>query len=124
MGRLGFVKLQLLAGHNGRVLPELVGHGDYDDDLLDPYGYDNEFTATHFFRREELVSLLGDNGVTVSAVTGLEGLGSVFHDAETRERIHHLDGDDRDAVERSLARLRHDPSVADLSVHVLARGRA
>lgn len=124
MGLLGFVQLQLLTGGNVRALPDLLAHGDYDEDLLAPYGYENAFTATHFFRRAELRTLLADNGLSVERVTGLEGLGSPFHDAGIRESVEVLDAGERDAVVDTLAATRSDPAVADLSVHMLAVSRA
>ena len=123
MGLLGFLQLKLLTGHNVGALPELLEHGNYDDDLLAPLGYENEFTATHFFRRAELISLLEERGIDVSLVTGLEGLGSFYHDAGTRDRIADLDSTERDAIIEVLDDLRTDPSVTDLSVHMLAIGR-
>lgn len=124
MGLLGFVQLQLLTGRNVRALPELLEHGDYDDDLLAPYGYENAFTATHFYRRAEFRSLLAANGVAAPTITALEGLGSPFHDEATRDRLDGVGDEGRDAVLETLDRLRDDPAVADLSVHMLAVGRA
>jgi SAM-dependent methyltransferase len=124
MGLLGFIQLKLLTGHNVGALPDLLVDGNYDDDLLAPLGYENEFTATHFFRRRELVALLEDRGIDVSGVTGLEGLGSFYHDATTRDRIADLDQTERDAIIEVLDDLRTDPAVTDLSVHMLAIGRA
>ncbi|MFC7097566.1 class I SAM-dependent methyltransferase [Halobaculum marinum] len=120
MGLLGFVQLQALAGRNVRALPALLAHGDYDADLLDAHGYDNEFTATHFFRRAELRDLLAGAGLSVERVTGLEGLGSPLHDAGIRESVESLDDAERSAVVETFDRLRDDPAVADLSVHMLA----
>lgn len=121
MGLLGFVQLQLLTGRNVRALPELLEHGDYDADLLAPYGYENAFTATHFFRRAEFESLLATNGVADPTVSALEGLGSPFHDEALRDR---LDGDDHESALDTLDRLRNDPAAADISVHMLAVGHA
>jgi hypothetical protein len=122
MGLLGFVQLKLATGHNVGALPALLEHGNYDADLLDPLGYENEFAPTHFFRREELLALLEDAGIAVETVTALEGLGSLYHDAATRDRIADLDSDEREAIVATLDELRTDPAVADLSVHVLAVG--
>ena len=123
MGRLGFLRLALLTGYNVRALSDLAEHGDYDDELLDPYGYENEFTATHFFRREEFESLLA-NGISVRTVSGLEGLGSPFHDDESRTRVEQLPVDERDTIVRTIDELREDPVVADLSIYMLAIGSA
>lgn len=121
MGLLGFVQLQLLTGRNVRALPALLEHGDYDADLLDPYGYENAFTATHFFRRAEFESLLATNGVAEPTISALEGLGSPFHDEAMRDR---LDGDDHESALETLDSLRDDSVVADLSIHMLAVGEA
>lgn len=122
MGLLGFLQLKLATGHNVGALPGLLADGNYDTDLLAPLGYENEFTATHFFRREELIALLEDAGIAVDTVSALEGLGSLYHDEATRDRIADLDSDEREAIVATLDELRTDPAVADLSVHVLAVG--
>lgn len=124
MGRLGAVQLYLLTGHHLEALPELLEHGDYDADLLEPHGYDNEFTATHFFRRDELDSLLMAAGVTVTDVVGLEGLASPFHDAGIRENVADVSDGERAALERAVRETNGESAVADLSVHMLAVGRA
>jgi len=79
---------------------------------------------THLFRRDEPAELLASNGVPVSTVIGLEGSGSPFHDEAFRRRIDPLPEGERAALVRTLDRLRDDPAVADLSVHLLAVGRA
>lgn len=122
MGLLRFVQLQLLTGHNVRALPDLLDSGDYDEDLLAPHDLENEFTATHLFRRAELVDLLESGGVTVDRVVGLEGPASPLHDDALRDRVGDLSDDRRAALTETVARLRDDPVVADHSVHVLAVG--
>ena len=124
MGLLGTVQLYLLTGYQLEALPDLLEHGDYDSDLLGEYGYENAFTATHFFRREELRSLLADNGLTVETVTGLEGLASPFHDDRLREAIADVSDAERDALERTVRLTDGESAVADLSVHMLAIARA
>jgi|APHM01.1.fsa_nt_gi Methylase involved in ubiquinone/menaquinone biosynthesis len=121
MGLLGFVQLKLLTGHNVRALPDLLSSGDYDDDLLDAHGLDNEFTATHLFRRAEPFDLLETDGITVDRVTGLEGPASPLHDDCLEELADYSDGQ-RAALVETVDRLRTDPAVADHSVHVLAVG--
>ncbi len=124
LGLLGFVQLKLLTGHNVRAMPDLLASGDYDADLLAPYGLDNEFTAVHLFRRSELVNLLEDGGVTVDRVTGLEGPASPLHDDALHDRVDDLSDDRRAALFETVDRLREDPAVADHSVHMLAVGHA
>jgi hypothetical protein len=116
MGLLGVVQLRLLTGHDVRALPDLLATGDYDADLLGP---DNEFTATHLFRRAALVGLLASNGLCVDRVTDLEGPLSPLHDAAIGEHVA-----DREATVETVDRLRTDPAVADFSVHMLAVGAA
>lgn len=123
MGLLGAVQLYLLTGHHLEALPALLADGDYDSTLLDRYGYDNEFTATHFFRREELTALLAENGVDVVETTGLEGLASPFHDDQFADRVADLSDAEREALETIIRETNTDPAVTDLSVHMLAVGR-
>ncbi|ELY87559.1 hypothetical protein C483_16708 [Natrialba hulunbeirensis JCM 10989] len=124
MGLLGAVQLYLLTGHNVAALPELLEHGDYDSALLDRHGYENEFTATHFFRRDELESLLATAGIDIETVRGLEGLASPFHADHIQQVGGELTDDERQALERVVTRTNDDPIVADLSIHMLAVGRA
>lgn len=119
MGLLGAIQLYLLTGHNLEALPDLLESGDYDADLLEPYGYENEFTATHFFRRAELETLLADNGLDVVETTGLEGLASPLH-ADRLEDALDLSAAEREALERTVGKTNGDPAVTDLSIHMLA----
>ena len=123
MGLLGFVQLKLLTGHNVRALPDLLASGDYDEDLLARHDLANEFTATHLFRRDELVALLEAGGVGVDRVTGLEGPASPLHDDRLRDAAD-LSETERAALVETVDRLREDPAVADHSVHLLAVGHA
>lgn len=124
VGLLGAVQLYLVTGHNLEALPELVDHGDYTTELLAEYGYDNEFTATHFFRRAELESLLSRNGLTVDVTTGLEGLASPLHDEGLRADLEDATEQEQSALERVVRRTADDPIVADLSIHMLAVAEA
>lgn len=124
MGLLGALQLYLVTGHNLAALPELARHGDYDDALLGAHGYENEFTATHFFRRDELRALLEDAGIAVDHVIGLEGLASPFHDDALHERLDDSSMAEREALVRTVQATNDDPVVADLSIHMLAVGRA
>jgi len=124
MGLLGAVQLYLLTGHNLEALPALLEHGDYDSELLEEYGYENEFTATHFFRRDELQSLLAENGIAVETVTGLEGLASPLHDDRLRTNLEGISDAEREALEKTVRRTDGESTVTDLSVHMLAVGKA
>jgi SAM-dependent methyltransferase len=105
-----------------RQLPGLLESGTYAADLLDDADVDDPaFVETHFFRADELRSLLSSNGFRVEAMAGLEGLASNFEDSL------------EDASEDSLATIRsvlrdpdfrEDPTVVDASNHLLAVGYA
>lgn len=123
MGRLGALQLFLLTGHHLRALPDLLETGDVDAETLSEYGYEPDFAATHYFRREELRSLLSDAGIVVEEVVGLEGLASPLHDERLRDLLGDPDDAERAALERVVRETADDPAVADLSVHVLAVGR-
>lgn len=124
MGLLGAVQLYLLTGTHLEALPALLDHGDLDQSLLDDFGYENAFTATHFYRRDELDAILSDAGLDVTAIVGLEGLASPFHDDDIHAAI-----EGRSAAEtRSLGRVARetnaDQVVADISIHMLAIANA
>ncbi|PSP16936.1 class I SAM-dependent methyltransferase [Halobacteriales archaeon QH_10_67_13] len=123
LGRLGTIQLYLAAGYQLEALPALFEHGDYDAETLERYGYEPAFAPAHLFRRAELRSLLAERGLSVRTVRGLEGLGSVFHRDPIRET---LAGDDATlaGIRETVATTNDDPTVADLSVHMLAVGTA
>lgn len=123
MGLLGALQLYLVQGHALAALPALLEHGDYDAALLDEHGYEPAFTATHFFRRAELVDLLERTGLAVTRVTGLEGLASVFHDERLRDRLGDRIDAERQALKDVVRRSADDPAVADCSIHMLAVAR-
>lgn len=124
MGLLGMLQLYLSTGYQLRVLPELWEHGDYDGNLLSEYNYEHPFADTHFFRRAELETLLSREGLSVLDVIGLEGLGSLYHDEGIRENVADMDIDERTALEETIHATNTDPTVADLSIHMLAVARA
>lgn len=124
MGLLGAVQLYLTMGHNLEALPDLLEHGDYDAALLEEYGYENEFTATHFFRRAELERFCSANGLEVVTTTGLEGVASPLHNEALRTALDDATAAELDALERTVRRLNDDPVVADLSIHMLTVGLA
>jgi len=62
--------------------------------------------------------------VTVSEVVGLEGLGSPFHNADLRDVLADRSESERAALERAIGMTNDAPAVTDLSVHMLAIGRA
>ncbi|SEQ35779.1 class I SAM-dependent methyltransferase [Natrinema salaciae] len=124
MGLLGAVQLYLLTGHNLEALPALLEHGDYDSELLEEYGYENEFTATHFFRRDELQSLLTENGIDVVTMKGLEGLASPLHADRLRTGLEAISDAEREALEKVVRRTNAASTVTELSIHMLAVGEA
>lgn len=122
MGLLGAVQLYALTGQYLEALPELLGHGDYDENLLEKHGYEMDFTETHFFRREELTTLLSEGGISVHEVVGLEGLASPLHDADIRSTITDQSDPEVAALKDAVHRTNGDPAVADVSIHILAIG--
>ncbi|QKY19175.1 class I SAM-dependent methyltransferase [Halolamina sp. CBA1230] len=122
MGRLA--ALQTIARMAGRVdpevdetelLPRLARTGDYDADLLDEFGLDPSGPPMHLFRAHELRELLQRAGLAVHTLTGLESVAS-----QRRDEFDALGDDHREAIRETVAALRGDPGVADLSGHLLA----
>lgn len=122
MGRLA--ALQTIARMAGRVdagddetalLPRLARTGDYDADLLEAFDREPSGPPMHLFRAAELRELLQRAGLTVHTLTGLESVAS-----QRRDAFDALDDDHREAVRETVATLRGDPGVADLSGHMLA----
>ena len=122
MGRLA--ALQTISRMAGRVddaddeteiLPRLARTGDYDADLLDDLGLDPSGPPMHLFRAGELRELLQGAGLAVHTITGLESVAS-----QRRDEFDALDEGHREAIGETVATLRGDPAVADLSGHMLA----
>jgi ubiquinone/menaquinone biosynthesis C-methylase UbiE len=121
MGRLA--ALQTISRMAGRVegsdetelLPHLARTGDYDADLLEEFDVEPSSPPMHLFRAAELRELLQSAGLTVHTVTGLESIVSQRRDEfDALEEVH------RDTLRETVAALRGDPGVADLSGHILA----
>jgi hypothetical protein len=101
------------------LLPELAWTGNYDHELFDAYGRDPTAPPMHLFRVAELESLLEGADLDVETVTGLESVVS-----QRREEFDQLSGSDREVLRETVAALRGDRGVADLSGHFLAVARA
>ncbi|WP_227380118.1 class I SAM-dependent methyltransferase [Haladaptatus halobius] len=101
-----------------RQLPDLLDSQTYSADLLAATDVeDPTFVECHFFRADELRQLLSKNGFSVVAIAGLEGVASNFEqplEDASDEALTYI----REIVrERSF---REDPTVADMSNHILA----
>lgn len=105
-----------------RHLPSLLESPTYSAALLAEAGVDSPtFVECHFFRADELRQLMSDNGFEVEAVAGLEGIASNFEQPlreATEEAVAYI----REVVRNPT--FREDPTVADLSNHILAVGYA
>lgn len=97
------------------LLPRLARTGDYDADLLDEFDLEPTAPPMHLFRADELRSLLRRAGLTVRTLTGLESIAS-----QRRDEFDVLNDTQREALRETVAVLRGDPGVADLSGHMLA----
>jgi 2-polyprenyl-3-methyl-5-hydroxy-6-metoxy-1,4-benzoquinol methylase len=121
MGRLA--ALQTISRMAGRaegsdeteLLPYLARTGDYDADLLEEFDLEPSSPPMHLFRVDELRRLLQRAGLTVHTLTGLESVVS-----QRRVKFDVLDDHHRAALRETVAALRGDPGVADLSGHMLA----
>ena len=101
-----------------RQLPGLVETGTYSESLIEAAGVeDPTFVACHFFRTDELRELLESGGVRVETIAGLEGPASNFD-----EEVEEIDPALRENVAAVVRELREDPTIADLSNHILAVG--
>lgn len=124
MGRLA--ALQTIVRVAGRVevdetplLPALAREGDYDESLLEGRDLEPTAPAMHLYRVDELEALLEGAGLSVAGVTGLESVAS-----QRREDFEEIDDAGRQAIRETVATLRWDRHVADLSGHMLALARA
>jgi hypothetical protein len=80
-----------------------------------------EFVECHFFRAPELRRLLSGRGFSVATVAGLEGVASNFGDA-----IRNATAESQATIGEVVRdpEFREDPTVADLSNHILAVAHA
>lgn len=124
MGRLAALQTVIrVAGRDGvdetSLLPSIAQEGNYDDALLEETNLEPTAPPMHLFRAAELERLLDKAGMDVSGVTGLESVAS-----QRRDDFDLLDANARNAIRETVAALRWDRSVADLSGHLLALARA
>jgi SAM-dependent methyltransferase len=124
MGLLGMVLLtvQQAGGEDPGALlamPDLVADRNYTAEFRRRHPSVPRMADTHFFRREEFVTLLDHAGLDVEEVAGLEGVASPRGPAPDR-----LDDAARSAIRDVNDRLRTDPTLADVSLHMLAVCRA
>lgn len=101
-------------------LPGIVETRTYSAELLDSFDIDEpNFVECYFFRAAELEQLLSEHGITVDHVVGLEGVASNFEQS-MQEASEEATETIRDVI--SDPAIREDPTVADLSNHILAVG--
>ncbi|GKZ13948.1 class I SAM-dependent methyltransferase [Haladaptatus sp. T7] len=102
-----------------RQLPDVVETRDYSPELIAKHGIDDpSFVECHFFRSDELRRLLEARGIAVEVVAGLEGPASNFG-----ANLEEIDEEAQETVAEVVETLREDPTIADLSNHILAVGR-
>lgn len=102
-----------------RQLPDVVETRDYSPELIAKHGIDDpSFVECHFFRSDELRRLLEDRGIAVEVVAGLEGPASNFG-----ANLEEIDEEAQETVAEVVETLREDPTITDLSNHILAVGR-
>ncbi len=103
-----------------RQLPGLIETATYSPELAEEYeGETPSFVECHFFRADELHRLLEQHGITVETVAGLEGPASNFG-----APLEDIGADAQETVAQVVRTLREDPTIADLSNHILAVGYA
>jgi SAM-dependent methyltransferase len=125
MGLLGMVLLSVQqVGDEGdadtlRAMPDLVADPDYTAEFRDQHPSAPHMADTHFFRRREFVDLLERAGLAVSDVAGLEGVTT-----PRGPNPNQPDETAKGAIRGVNDRLRTDPTLADVSLHMLAVCRA
>lgn len=102
-----------------RLTPAPVRERDYTADLARRHGSDPAIFDCHFLRRDEPADLLADAGLDVDAVAALEGVAGL-----RRTHFDELDAEARETVRELNDLLWTDPTLADVSPHVLAVCRA
>lgn len=120
MGLLNVLQIFTTTKRHLRALPGLAETGDFTAELLAKHDDTSRFAEVHFFRAAELEDLLGDDGLDVETVVGLEGIASLFADDELREGVDALSETELDSIEAVVDAQRTDKTVADLSSHILA----
>lgn len=104
-----------LPGHYDR-LPTFARDGDWTPAIADDG--DPAFARTHFYRAEELREELAA-ALDVRTLVGLEGIAANHGEATTE-----ADEEGLAALRSVLSDLREDPTVVDISEHILAVCRA
>lgn len=122
MGRLAVLKnITRNAPEQAWMLPDLAETGDYDRETVERVE-DPEFTVCHFFRADELESLLTDAGLAVETLVGLEGIATNLDQGP--DAIEELPPGEREPIREVVRKMREDRTVADASEHVMAVARA
>jgi SAM-dependent methyltransferase len=101
------------------LLSPIAGTGDYTADAVAEHGSGEGWAECHFFRAEELEADLTDAGFAVERIVGLEGPAS-----NMQRELAEASEDARDSVGKLARALREDRTIADVSEHILAVGRA
>lgn len=121
MGLIGMalITTQYAGRNDGRdpltMLPELLRTQEFTGELASEHDVPPFMADCHFFRREEFVDLLSTAGLEVVSVNALEGVAAC-----RRSHFDALDADGRDVVRTVNDELRTDPTVVDVSPHMLA----
>lgn len=118
MGRLNLLTILLVTAKKLDLMPELAESGDHDAALLG--NRETAFTEAHFFRASEFESLLDDAGLAIESLVGLEGLASVYTPGPLRETANQLSDEECKWIGRLVDQQREDPTVIDMSAHMLA----
>lgn len=116
-GRLAYLASNIRADieESYPLLPAIARDGDLTRDLLEEHLESPAYTSAHFFRADELESLLAGAGLEVELVAGLEGIASLYP-----ERIEDASEDAKAAVRTIVREQLEDRVAADLSSHILA----
>ena len=101
------------------MLIEEARTGDYTRELARAVLGEPDWAECHYYRRAELEDDLRAVGFEVERVAGLEGLFSLFDD-----QVDDASEATRERLKEFAAEFREDPTVADVSGHILAVARA
>lgn len=101
--------------HEIQLLPEIMEDGNYTKELLEKYDLDSTFTASHAFRREEFKELLEEQGLEVEKMAGLE---TFMVNSKT------VSEENKKTIKKICKDYREDPTMTDISNHILAVARA
>ena len=91
----------------------------YDEKLRKKMGEkEPSFADTYFFRRNQLESLIQENGMEVQKVLGLENIASIWD-----KNFKELDEEYKEDLKKASKLLREDEASPDISNHMLAVAR-